>query len=96
MLPYTVVLWATRKGQDIKFLQQLNAVAESRCSELRAKKTVDCCALHALDGIVNVFSRRCKTEGCGEQPSFGVAGRKMAEYCAQNAPYGMVEVCSKK
>ena len=30
------------------------------------------------------------------QPSFGVAGTKTAKYCAQHAPHGMVDVCSKK
>ncbi|CAN0470904.1 unnamed protein product [Ascophyllum nodosum] len=46
--------------------------------------------------MVNVFSIKCKTEGCGEEPSFGVVGRKTAEYCAQHATHGMVDVCSKK
>ncbi|CAM9597661.1 unnamed protein product, partial [Ascophyllum nodosum] len=37
-------------------------------------KTVAYCAQHALDGMVDVFSRKCRTEGCGKRPSFGVTG----------------------
>ena len=63
------------------------------------------CAQHASDGMVNVKRRKCRTEGCGKQPSFGVAGTKTAEYCAEHALDGMVDVkrrswktrgCSKK
>ena len=36
----------------------------------------------------------CKTEGCGKKPSYGVAGTKTVEYCAQHAPDGMVNVKS--
>ena len=46
--------------------------------------------------MVNVKSRKCRTEGCGRGPSYGVAGTKTAEYCAQHAPDGMVNVCNKK
>ena len=46
--------------------------------------------------MVNVKSRKCRTEGCGKKPSFGVAGTKTAEYCVQHAPDGMVNVYSRK
>ncbi|CAN0382768.1 unnamed protein product [Ascophyllum nodosum] len=46
--------------------------------------------------MVNVCSRKCSTEGCGKQPSFGVAGTKTVQYCAQHAPDGMVNVYSRK
>ena len=59
-------------------------------------KTAEYCAQHAPDGMVNVCSRKCRTESCGKEPSFGVAGTKAAEYCAQHAPDGMVNVCSKE
>ena len=55
-------------------------------------KTAQYCTQHALDGMVNVRSRKCRTEGCGKQPSFGVAGTKTIEYCAQHALDGMVNV----
>ena len=51
---------------------------------------------HAPDGMVNVRSRKCRTEGCGKRPSFGIAGTKTGEYCVQHAPDGMVNVCSRK
>ncbi|CAM9660170.1 unnamed protein product [Ascophyllum nodosum] len=47
--------------------------------------------------MVVVRSRRkCKTEGCGKRRSFGVAGTKTAEYCAQHAKERMVDVVHKK
>ena len=54
------------------------------------------CAQHALDGMVNVKRRECRTEGCGKRPSFGVAGTKTLVYCARHAPSGMVDACSMK
>ena len=54
------------------------------------------CAQHASDGMVDVVNRKCKTEGCGKLPSFGVIGTRMAEYCAQHAPDGVVDVKSRK
>ena len=47
-------------------------------------------------GMVNVRSLRCAGDGCSKQPSYGVAGRKAADYCVQHALEGMVDVCSKK
>ena len=46
--------------------------------------------------MVDVKSRKCRTEGCGKIPSFGVAGTKTAEYCAQHALDGMVDIMSRK
>ena len=46
--------------------------------------------------MVNVTKRKCTTEGCGKEPSFGVADTKTVEYCAQHAPYGMVNVKKRK
>ena len=46
--------------------------------------------------MVNVRSRRCRTESCCKNPSFRVAGTKTAEFCAQHALEGMVNVKSKK
>ena len=45
--------------------------------------------------MINVC-KKCRTEGCNKVPSFGVAGTKTAEYCAQHAPDGMVDVKSRK
>ena len=62
----------------------------------RCYVTVEYCAQHALEGMVYVKSNKCKTEGCGKSPSFGVAGSKTVEYCAQHALEGMVNVKSSK
>ena len=53
-------------------------------------------AQYALDGMVNVCSKKCRTEGCRKGPSYGVAGTKMVEYCAQHTLDGMAKVCRKK
>ena len=46
--------------------------------------------------MVDVKSRKCRTEGCDKWPLYGVAGTKTVEYCAQHAPDGMVDVKSRK
>ncbi|CAN0223315.1 unnamed protein product [Ascophyllum nodosum] len=46
--------------------------------------------------MVNAYNGKCRTEGCGKQPSYGVAGTKPTEYCAQHAPDGMVNVYNRK
>ena len=46
--------------------------------------------------MINVDNKKCRTESCGKQPSFGVPGTKIAEYCKQHAPGGMVDVKSKR
>ena len=55
-------------------------------------KTTEYCSRHAQDGIINVKSRKYKTESCRKRPSFGVAGTKTAEYCAQNAVDKVVDI----
>ena len=54
------------------------------------------CAQHAPDRMVDVKNRKCKTQGCGKIPSFGVARTKTAEYCVQHAPESMVNVFRMK
>ena len=46
--------------------------------------------------MVIVYNKKCRAERCGKQPSFGVAGTKRAEYCAQHALEGMVDVKGRK
>ncbi|CAM9611848.1 unnamed protein product [Ascophyllum nodosum] len=46
--------------------------------------------------MAKVCSRKCRTEGCSKQPSFGVAGTQTVMYCAQHASDGMANVCSRK
>ena len=59
-------------------------------------KTVDYCAQHVPDEMVDVKSRNCITEGCSKQPSLGVAGTETAEYCSQHAPDRIVDVKKRK
>ena len=64
---------------------------------VKGTKTVEYCAQHAPDGMVDVKKRRkYRTEGCGKEPSYGVAGTKFAEYFVQHAQDGMVDVKSRK
>ena len=49
-----------------------------------------------MDGMVDVRSINCRTQGCGERSSFGVVGTKTAEHCVQHAMDGMVDVRSRK
>ena len=44
--------------------------------DIDCTKTGEYCAQHALEGMVNVKSKKCRTEGCGKLPSFGVTGTK--------------------
>ena len=46
--------------------------------------------------MINVCSRKYRTEGCGKIQCFGVAGTKNRKYCAQHAPERMVNVMSRK
>ena len=53
-------------------------------------KNAKYCTQHALDGMVNVRNKRCTTQGCGKEPSFGVAGTKTVECCTQHVPDGII------
>ena len=46
--------------------------------------------------MVDVTSKKCRTEDCGNKTLFGVAGTKTGEYCEQHAPDGIVNVKDKK
>ena len=59
-------------------------------------KPAEYCAQYALGGMLDVCSRKCRTEGCGKLPSFGVAGTKTGEFCAQHALGGMIDVKNRK
>ena len=37
-------------------------------------RTVEYCAQHALEGMVDVRTKKCRTASCGKVPYFGVAG----------------------
>ena len=69
-------------------------MAKNHRSELQVK-TAEYCAHHAPGGIADVRNRKCRTQGCGKGPLFGVADTETVEYCAQHAPDKMVKVCKK-
>ena len=72
--------------------RSLNSVV----NRLTGTKTVEYCAQQASNGMINVSSKKCRTEGCGKQPSYGVAGTKTVEYCEQHSPDGMINVYNRK
>ena len=57
---------------------------------------MECCAQYAPDKEIDVYGRKCRTEGCGKQPSLGVPGTNTVEYCTEHAPDPMVGVFSRK
>ena len=83
--------WSTSAAKSA----EPKTAARNRRSELQVQKK-EYCAQHAPNGMVNVKSRKCRTQGCVKAPSFGVAGTKTAEYCAQHAPDEMVDIKSRK
>ena len=46
--------------------------------------------------MVDVCTKKCRTESCSTKPLFGVAGTKKAKYCSQHALNRMVDACRKK
>ena len=80
------VLCTARTGRNVHLIRRERRTKD--CSKQPAfgvagTRTVDYCASHALDEIVNV-NITCRTEIRGRQP-FGVEGTKTAKYCAQHA-----------
>ncbi len=46
--------------------------------------------------MVDVRSKRCSHPNCSKRPSYGMAGSKKADMCAEHALDGMVNVLHKK
>ena len=51
---------------------------------------------HTLLNREGSMPRECAHQGCTKGPSYGVAGSKKPEYCAQHRKGGMVNVVSKR
>ena len=49
-----------------------------------------------MEGIVNIFGKRCVGGGCIKQPRYGVTESRKPEYCAGHALKGMVNILHKK
>ena len=54
------------------------------------------CRQHAVDGMVDVVSKRCSHDSCTKRPSFNFEGRATAAYCKKHVLDGMVDVVSKR
>ena len=50
----------------------------------------------AVDGMANVISKRCPHPNCSKAPSYGTAGSKKAEICAEHPWGGMVNQRSQQ
>ncbi|CAM9891520.1 unnamed protein product, partial [Sphacelaria rigidula] len=46
--------------------------------------------------MVDVVNKRCGQEGCFNKPSYGAKGSRRADFCAQHAVAGMVNVVKKR
>ena len=49
-----------------------------------------------MDGMANVISKRCPHPNCSKAPSYGTAGSKKAEICAEHPWGGMVNQRSQQ
>ncbi|CAM9457002.1 unnamed protein product [Laminaria digitata] len=54
------------------------------------------CKLHAEDGMVDVYLKRCLHDSCTKAPSYNFEGRKPAVYCKKHAEDGMVGVYGRR
>ena len=84
--------WSTSRAKSV----EPKAAASFHVSELQVRKRGSTVHSTHRGGMVDVKSRKCRTEGCDKLPSFGVTGTKTVEYCAQHAPEGMVNVKNRK
>lgn len=50
------------------------------------------CSAHRKPGMVNLRSKNCFREGCGQKRLYGVAGSNLAEFCTEHAVDGMVHM----
>ena len=52
---------------------------------MASTQTAEYCTQHAPEEMIDINSRKCRTQGCEKGPSFGVAGTTTAEYSTQRA-----------
>ena len=53
------------------------------------------CGEHKLDGMVDLYHKKCGKYGCTKNPSFNYEGEPKGRYCKQHKLEGMVDVKSK-
>ena len=54
------------------------------------------CALHKLEGMIDVKNKRCIFDGCKKQPVFNYDTKTKADYCVLHKLEGMIDIISKK
>ena len=53
------------------------------------------CFSHKLEGMVDVYNKRCNKPGCERQPTYNLKGQKKALFCLEHKEEGMVDVKNK-
>jgi hypothetical protein len=53
------------------------------------------CKAHAVDGEIDVVSKRCSVDGCDKQPVYAIPGKK-AVHCKTHAVDGEIDVKNKQ
>ena len=72
-------------GQTIAVIHlYLEGKSEQPFFGVAGTKTVEHCARHSLDGMVQVKNRKCRTKRGDKKPSLRVANTRTAEYRAQH------------
>ena len=85
-----------RNGRRLQHKVQSRTLRQGTVVRSCRYKKKEYCAKHAPNGMVNVKSRKCRTQGCVKAPLFEMAGTKTVVYCAQHAPDEMVDIKSRK
>ena len=83
--------WSTSSTKCVP----MKVAVSGRLLACRAPRRLSTVRNMLCTGWSTSVSKRCVHEGCSKHPSFGVSGTKKAEYCAQHAPHGMVNIVSK-
>ena len=54
------------------------------------------CATHRLNGMVNVYDKTCREEGCLKRPLYNFPNEKRGVTCKEHSENGMVDLQNKK
>ena len=53
---------------------------------------VEFCTQHAVEGMIDIKSKRCRHEGCKAQLSFSISDRDNPDFCSQHTSGGILVV----
>ena len=53
------------------------------------------CAIHKLEGMINVKNKTCEQPGCNTRPNFNYEGETQGKFCSSHKEEGMVNVKDK-